>query len=159
MLKFEADRLTYSPSGYGIMWEIPLKELAVIGEWGEDCWMESFHYLCLIDLRKNEYCLEVNQNTLSVLELLSARLGCPLEPKLSLAVEYESRVLFPSELAGKPLYDTQETASGLWKWILLISLRYSVNRVLSKPVLQFLNTYSPTYKSLPKLTNFPSDRD
>lgn len=103
-VSINGDRIVV-PFRDGSIWEVLLSELALVGEYTtEDGPCASDHFICVVDRSGNRYDVSDEEGASEVVKELSVALGVPLVPALSLETQFSSRILYPTAIAGKPLF-------------------------------------------------------
>lgn len=93
---------TYSD---GTRWELPLSAMALVGEYTtEDGPGGDDHFICIVDQQGNRYDVSDEEGSAELLHILSRALKVPLSPKLALETRFDSRILYPVEVSGQPLF-------------------------------------------------------
>lgn len=115
-IKLDAEVIRYGSAALG-SWEMPLAELKVLGEWTSSH-APSAGNLFLAFVAGPDRILEASAFAGGYVEFMveaGTLLGAKLIATLHGAANFKSRVLWPSELAGKELFEFyREPARGLW---------------------------------------------
>jgi len=94
--------VTYSD---GTSWELPISEIALIGEYStQEGPGSEDHFICIIDKEGNRYDVGADEGATRLLSELSIALGVHLEPKLILNTDFNSCILYPCSAHGSPLF-------------------------------------------------------
>ena len=141
VLAFERDTVGYTSRYYG-SFSIPVADIAVIGEYTNqdgpylDDWFLDFVLRdgCTI-FRASAYAV----NCREVLDLLSRVLGASLPRRLT-STDFDSRVMWPPNLAGQPLYEfsrIRDDNANFWRRVIQrIFPRITIK--LSEAVIQYI---------------------
>jgi hypothetical protein len=107
VLRLEAGVIRYTSPNYG-SFSVPLHEIAVIGEYTTDSgpmiddWFDVFVHKNGVDWFEASMYAE---GSADFHEQLSAALGCGVELGLAASTDFDSRVIWPPTIAGRPLFE------------------------------------------------------
>lgn len=90
-------------------WEVPLKDIAIIGEYTtEDGPLADDYFVCIIDKSDIQHILGSEEGAFELMKEISEKLKFDLDPKLMLSTDFSSRIMYPTSAKGKPLFDIVE---------------------------------------------------
>lgn len=124
-------------------WRLPVSDIAVVGEYtnANGPWIDDYY---LVFVRRDRTCFEASfyaSGRDRALDDLGVALGgADLSPGLCNSAEWETRVLWPSQLVDSPLWVLKhEAPSGVWSRVLDVVRLGKQTAVLSPRVEEFLS--------------------
>ena len=130
----DGDRIHYSSPSYGD-WQLALREIRVIGEYTNQNGPFAVDYFLAFVTDPELIWLEASfyaEGREAFLEKLGARLGQVFQCSLCASTDFDSRVWWPVDLAGQPMFDFREEG-------LLGKLGLTNRQYLSASIIDFLN--------------------
>jgi hypothetical protein len=107
-LALEGHRLLHRAPRVEDGWQLDVDQIVVVGEYTFEAWDDDYRICFLPDpggawLEASFYAAGCSE----ALEQLGERLGAPLDNGLCNSTTFRSRVLWPPELRGRPLFETR----------------------------------------------------
>lgn len=125
VLRFDGELITYTSRHYG-SFSVPLSEVVVIGEFTTDNGPFIDDWFIVFVHRSGSEWFEASmyaEGNEAVRDRLSAALGSTIIGGLAASTDFASRILWPSALAGRPLFTfSPVTASSIIRRIQLSML-------------------------------------
>jgi hypothetical protein len=120
MLLLLDDKLAYKRGGGEIVWDVAIKDLVLVAEYTTDEGpMIDDYFLVFWSLEKGQLC-EMKcsfyaDNAIETMETLLKRLNASTLLGLAASAEWNSRILWPAELAEKPYFEKVELVPETFK--------------------------------------------
>lgn len=114
-IAFEDGFIRYRSPAYG-SWDLPLSSVLVLGEsTNQNGPFTDDYFVCVAVGREGWYEFSFYATGRDeALHAISERLGAPIQLGLAASVDFASRVLWPPELAGTPMFKYEKERSGNW---------------------------------------------
>lgn len=104
-LRLEGDHVDYSAAG-GESWSVPITDIRVVGEFLSRQHRGSENHFLVFMTREEWFKAPYDADGREAfLAQLGARLNHPLRPDLFKSTTFSSRVLWPTQLEGRPLFE------------------------------------------------------